>query len=47
VTIGTEVILKPDAALGLYTVRIIVSNAPISNGGRFLEGRETAFVVEG
>jgi uncharacterized membrane protein len=47
VTIGTEVILKPDAAAGLYTVRIIVSNAPISSGGRFLESRETAFVVEG
>jgi hypothetical protein len=47
VTIGTEVILKPDAALGLYTVRIIVSNAPISSGGKFLESRETAFVVEG
>ena len=47
VTIGTEVILKPDAALGLYTVRIIVSNAPISSGGRFLESRETAFAVEG
>jgi hypothetical protein len=47
VTIGTQVILKPDAALGLYTVRIVVSNAPISSGGRFLESRETAFVVEG
>jgi uncharacterized protein YfaS (alpha-2-macroglobulin family) len=47
VTIGTEVILKPDATAGLYTVRIIVSNAPISSGGRFLESRETAFVVEG
>jgi hypothetical protein len=47
VTIGTQVILKPDAALGLYTVTIVVSNAPISSGGRFLESRETAFVVEG
>jgi uncharacterized membrane protein len=47
VTIGTQVILKPDAALGLYTVRFVVSNAPISSGGKFLESRETAFVVEG
>jgi uncharacterized membrane protein len=47
VTIGTQVILKSDAPAGLYTVRIVVSNAPISSGGRFLESRETAFVVEG
>jgi uncharacterized membrane protein len=47
VTIGILVILKPDAAAGLYTVRIVVSNAPILGGGRFLESRETAFVVEG
>jgi hypothetical protein len=47
VTIGTQVILKSDAPAGLYTVRIVVSNAPISSGGRFLESGETAFVVEG
>ena len=47
VRIGIQVILKPDAAVGLYTVRIIVSNAPILGGGRFLDSRETAFVVEG
>jgi uncharacterized membrane protein len=45
--IGIQVILKPDAAAGLYTVRIVVSNAPILGGGRFLDSRETAFVVEG
>jgi hypothetical protein len=44
--IGTQVILKPDAAAGLYTIRIVLSNAPIMAGGRFLESRETAFVVE-
>jgi hypothetical protein len=47
VRIGIQVILKPDAAVGLYTVRIIVSNAPILGGGRFLDSRETGFVVEG
>jgi uncharacterized membrane protein len=47
VRIGIQVILKPDAAVGLYAVRIIVSNAPILGGGRFLDSRETAFVVEG
>jgi hypothetical protein len=46
VRIGIQVILKPDAAVGLYVVRIIVSNAPILGGGRFLDSRETAFVVE-
>jgi uncharacterized membrane protein len=45
VRIGVQVILKPDAVVGLYTVRIIVSNAPILGGGRFLDSRETAFVV--
>jgi uncharacterized membrane protein len=45
--IGIQVILKPDAVAGLYTVRIDVSNAPILGGGRFLDSRETAFVVEG
>jgi len=47
VRIGIQVILKPDAAAGLYTVRVVVSNAPISGGGRFLDSRETLFVVEG
>jgi uncharacterized membrane protein len=47
VRIGIQVILKQDAAAGLYTVRIVVSNAPISGGGKFLDSRETAFVVEG
>jgi uncharacterized membrane protein len=47
VRIGIQVILKPDAPSGLYTVRIVVSNAPILGGGRFLDSRETAFVVEG
>jgi hypothetical protein len=47
VMIGVQVILKPDAAAGLYKVEIVVSNAPIMGGGRFLDSRETAFVVEG
>jgi uncharacterized membrane protein len=47
VRIGVQVILKPDAVAGLYTVRVVVSNAPILGGGRFLDSRETAFIVEG
>jgi hypothetical protein len=47
VRIGIQAILKSDAAAGLYTVRIVVSDAPILAGGRFLDSREIAFVVEG
>jgi hypothetical protein len=46
VKIGIQAILKPDVAVGLYTVRIVVSDAPILAGGRFFDSRETAFVVE-
>jgi len=45
--IGIHVILKSDATIGIYAVRILVSNAPIMGGGKFLDGRETVFLVTG
>ena len=42
---GIQIILKSDALTGTYMVRILVSNAPIMVGGRFLDMKETAFVV--
>jgi hypothetical protein len=42
---GIQVTLRSDAATGTYTVRALVSNAPIMTGGRFLDFKETAFIV--
>jgi len=43
--IGVHVILGSNAKLGTYTVRILVSDAPIMSGGKFLDSKEMAFVV--
>ncbi len=45
VQIGVHVILASNAKLGTYTVRILVSDAPIMSGGKFLDSKETTFIV--
>lgn len=45
VKIGTHVILGVNAKLGTYTVRILVSDGPIMTGGKFLDNKETVFLV--
>ena len=42
---GIQIVLKSDAPEGIYIVRCFVSNASIMSGGRFLDMKETAFVV--
>lgn len=42
---GVQVALKTDAPTGTYTIRCLVSNAPIAMGGRFLDMKETALLV--
>jgi len=42
---GIQVTLRSDAPTGTYTVRALVSSAPIMTGGRFLDFKETAFIV--
>ncbi len=42
---GIQVTLKSDAPIGTYTIRCLVSNAPIMSGGRFLDMKETTFLV--
>jgi len=43
--IGIHVILASDATIGTYTVKVLVSDGPILAGGRFLDTKETGFVV--
>jgi 5-hydroxyisourate hydrolase-like protein (transthyretin family) len=45
VKVGVHVILATDAKIGTYTVRILVSDRPIAEGGKFLDSKETAFLV--
>lgn len=45
VKVGVHVILATDANIGTYTVRILVSDRPIAEGGKFLDSKETAFLV--
>jgi hypothetical protein len=45
VKVGVHVILATDAKIGTYTVRILVSDRPIAAGGKFLDSKETAFLV--
>jgi len=45
VKVGVHVILATDAKIGTYTVRILVSDRPIVAGGKFLDSKETAFLV--
>jgi len=45
VEVGVHVILATDAKIGTYTVRILVSDRPIVEGGKFLDSKETAFLV--
>jgi hypothetical protein len=42
---GIQVALKTDAPTGTYTIRCLVSNAPITMGGRFLDMKETGLIV--
>lgn len=42
---GIQVALKSSASTGTYTIRCLVSNAPITTGGRFLDTKETIFLV--
>jgi len=43
--IGLHVMLGPEAELGTYVIRILVSDGPIMTGGKFLDTKETAFIV--
>jgi len=43
--IGIHVILASDAAIGTYTIKVLVSDGPILAGGKFLDAKETSFVV--
>lgn len=45
VKVGVHVILATDAKIGTYTVRILVSDRPVAAGGKFLDSKETAFLV--
>jgi hypothetical protein len=45
VKVGVHVILATDAKVGTYTVRILVSDRPVVGGGKFLDSKETAFLV--
>jgi len=45
VKVGVHVILATDAKIGTYTVRILVSDRPVAEGGKFLDSKETAFLV--
>lgn len=45
VKVGVHVILATDANIGTYTVRILVSDRPVAAGGKFLDSKETAFLV--
>jgi hypothetical protein len=45
VKVGVHVILATDAKIGTYTVRILVSDRPIVEGGKFLDSKDTAFLV--
>jgi hypothetical protein len=43
--IGIHVMLGPEAELGTYVIRILVSDGPIMTGGKFLDTKEVAFIV--
>jgi len=45
VKVGVHVILATDAKIGTYAVRILVSDRPVAAGGKFLDSKETAFLV--
>ena len=45
VKVGVHVILATDAKIGTYSVRILVSDRPVAAGGKFLDSKETAFLV--
>jgi len=45
VAVGAHVILALDAKIGIYTVTVLVSDRSIVTGGKFLDSKDTAFII--